>query len=135
MIAEKDLYMIDLPNTTIDLYRMGNATWPNFAEKRARKDLIIERHNDVEFIVANKNGFSAWDHVTRRMKEPGEKIWRIKKGAALPPEVRVVQDLTTPGHYMLAPIRTMPLMMFLSALLDLGMDPSRVERVLLSRGR
>ena len=131
MIAPEDLYILDVSEFTKDLYRMGNARWPNFSEARARADVPISSLNGVDVVIANGNGFSASDKITGLMQQPGKKVWRIKKGAALPPELVLVKDLRPnhEGHYMIAPAKTMPLKKYLGALEELGMDPARVQLI------
>ena len=66
------------------------------------------------------------------MQKPGKKVWRIRKGADLPPELKLVKD-TRPGHdghYMIAPARNMPLKKYLGALEELGLDRSKVQLVI-----
>lgn len=132
MISPEDLYIFDVTEISKDLFRLGNATWPQFNDVRARLDVPIEVQNGIEIVLANGNGFSASDTITSAMQRPGKRIWRIKKGALLPPEVVLVKDLRPNhrGHYMIAPAKTMPLKKFLGALEELGMDPTRVELVL-----
>lgn len=132
MISPEDLYILDVTALTKDLYRMGNAAWPQFSDGRARIDLQITVQNGVEVVLANGNGFSAFDHITTAMQQPGKKVWKIKKGAKLPNDVVMVKDLRRnhDGHYMLAPSKTMPLTKFLGLLEELGMDPARVERIM-----
>ncbi len=129
MIAPDDLYIMDVANFTKDLYRMGNATWPAFTEDRARVDVVIVKQEGIETVVANGNGFSAFDHMTKTMNKPGKKIWKIKKGATLPPELKLVKDRRTghEGHYMIAPSKNMPLKKYLGALEELGLDRSKVQ--------
>lgn len=131
MISEEDLYIMDVKEFTKDLYRMGNATWPNFSESRARSDVVILDRGGIEEVMANGNGFSAFDHFTPIMKKPGKKIWRIKKGAALPKDLCLVKDKREghEGHYMIAPVKKMTLQVYLDKLEELGRDPSRVELV------
>jgi hypothetical protein len=131
MIATEDLYIMDVAEFTKNLYRMGNARWPAFTEERARVDVTIIMRTGIEMVVANGNGFSAFDHLTKTMLKPGKKIWRIKKGATLPPELRLVKDRRPghEGHYMIAPTATMPLKKYLGLLEELGMDRSRVELI------
>ena len=131
MIAPEDLYILDVTEFAKDLYRMGNARWPNFGEDRARVDVPIAVQNGVEVAIANGNGFSASDKITKTMQKPGKKVWKIKKGARLPDEIVIVKDLR-PGydrHYMLAPSKNMPLRKYLGALEELGMDPTRVQLI------
>jgi hypothetical protein len=131
MIAREDLYIMDVGEFTKDLYRMGNATWPAFTEDRARVDVVIIPQDGIETVIANGNGFSAFDHLTKIMLKPGKKVWRIRKGAALPNELSLVKDKRSghEGHYMIAPAYTMPLKKYLGALEELGLDRSRVQRV------
>lgn len=131
MVSPADLYILDVVEFSRDLYRMGNATWPLFTDERARVDVPISEQNGVEVVIANGNGFSAFDRIVPVMQLPGRKVWRIIKGAQMPPELVLVKDMRAhhEGHYMLAPARTMPLKKYLGALEELGMDRSRVELI------
>lgn len=132
MIAPDNLYIMDVTEFTAHLFRMGNATWPSFNEERARSDVRIELQNGIEAVIANGNGFSAFDHITPAMKKPGKFIWRIRKGARIPDGLRLVQDRSpgkAPGHYMIAPAKDMPLKKYLGLLEELGMDRSRCEQL------
>lgn len=108
---------------------MGNGTWPAFTEDRARTDIVIIKQDGIETVQANGNGFSAFDHLTQIMKKPGKKIWRIKKGAQIPSELKLVKDKRPghEGHYMIAPANNMPLKKYLGALEELGLDRTRVQ--------
>lgn len=110
MIAPENLYIMDVGEFTKDLYRMGNAVWPAFTEDRAKVDVVIIRQDGIETVIANGNGFSAFDHLTKIMRKPGKKIWRIKKGVPLPTELKLVKDKRPghEGHYMIAPSKNMP---------------------------
>lgn len=82
-------------------------------------------------VVANGNGFSAFDHLTKIMRKPGKKVWKIVKGAALPQELKIVKDMRPghEGHYMVAPSKSMTLKKYLGVLEELGLDRSRVKLV------
>ncbi len=131
MIAPEDLYILDVTEFTKDLYRMGNARWPNFSEDRARRDVFITVQNGIEVVIANGNGFSASDNITKAMRRPGNKVWKIKKGARLPDELVLAKDMRpdSEGHYLIAPAKTMPLRKYLGALEELGLDPARVQLI------
>ncbi len=111
MIALDNLYMMDVGEFTKDLYRMGNATWPAFTEERAMIDVVIKQIDGIDTVEANGNGFSAYDHITKTMRKPGKKIWKIKKGAILDENLKLVKDMRPghEGHYMIAPTKDMPL--------------------------
>lgn len=134
MIAKENLFIMDVGEFTKDLYRMGNATWPKSDEGRARVDVVITQEEGIDVVIANGNGFSAFDHLTKIMKKPGKKVWRIKKGASLPSGLKVVKDMRKghEGHYMIAPERKMTLKKYLGILEELGLDRSKV--VLVTRG-
>lgn len=129
MIATEDLYIMDVTEFTKELYRMGNAEWPAFTEERVRIDVVIVQREGVEIVVANGNGFSAFDHLTAIMKRPGKKIWKIRKGASLPAGLKLVKDRRTghQGHYMIAPAHDMSLEKYLALMKQLGLNRSIVE--------
>lgn len=132
MIALENLYIMDVVTFTENIYRMGNATWPSFTEDRARKDLQIRHTDRGDVVVANGNGFSAFNYITDTMRKPGQKVWRIAKGARLPEGVVLVEDRRPDhrGHYMLAPQQDMPLKKYLGLLEELGMNRLWVRLVL-----
>ena len=131
MIAEDNLYIMDIAEFTKDLYRMGNATWPSFSENRARVDVAIINNNGIDTVIANGNGFSAFDHLTKQLRRPDKIVWKIKKGVSIPTELKLVKDLRPghDGHYMIAPATDMPLKKYLGILEELGLDKSKVELV------
>jgi len=131
MIAFEDLYIMDVGEFTKDLYRMGNATWPAFTEERARIDVVIKQIDGIDTVQANGNGFSAFDHITKIMRKPGKKVWRVIKGATLDEDLKLIKDMRPghEGHYMIAPAKNMPLKKYLGLLEELGMDRSKVKLV------
>ncbi|TQV65826.1 hypothetical protein FKG94_28050 [Exilibacterium tricleocarpae] len=129
MVNLDDLYIYDVNEFATNLYRMGNSTWPAFTEERAKSDVVIQKVNGVDVVVANGNGFSAFNYLTPIMKRPKKKIWKIKKGATIPDGLKLVKDLRPghEGHYMIAPEKNMPLKKYLGLLEELGMDRTRVQ--------
>jgi hypothetical protein len=114
---------MDLNALHEDLYRMGNASSPNFSEARGMTDCLVVDRNGIKIVIANGNGFSAFNRVTAVMKARGKNIWRINKGSMLPLEIRIVKDQTSPGHYMLAPAKDMPFKKFLGLLEEMAATP------------
>lgn len=102
---------------------MGNASSPNFTEARGLVDCLIVDRAGIKIVVANGNGFSAFNRITAAMKARGKNIWRINKGSPLPAEILLVKDLTNPGHFMLAPAHDMPFKKFLGLLEEMATDP------------
>lgn len=131
MINNEDLYIYDVTMFTENLYRMGNATWPAFTEERAKSDVLITKINGVDVVMANGNGFSAFNYLTPIMKRLGRTIWRIKKHAQIPQGLKLVKDMRPghEGHFMIAPERQMPLKKYLGLLEELGMDRVRVVKL------
>jgi len=70
---------MDVGKFTKNLYRMGNVKWPNFSEDRARVDVVIKKYNDIETVIVNGNGFSAFDHLTKIMAKPGKRCGKLRK--------------------------------------------------------
>ncbi|GAB2196849.1 Tse2 family ADP-ribosyltransferase toxin [Sessilibacter sp. MAH4] len=93
--------------------------------------MLISKINGVDIVIANGNGFSAFNYITPSMKRPKKKIWKIRKGASIPQGLKLVRDLRPghDGHYMIAPERNMPLKKYLGLLEELGMDRSRVRLI------
>jgi len=128
MIAKNDLFIMDISEFSKDLFRMGNASWPKFDEDRARIDVVITKRDGIDIVIANGNGFSAFDHLTKIMKKPGKKVWKIKKGVSIPSGLKLVKDMRRghEGHYMIVPKENMPLKKYLGILEELGLDRSKV---------
>lgn len=122
MIPFNLLLVMDLSALHKDMFRMGNTTWPSFSRDRAKVDLLILVIGGVETVVANGNGFSAFDHLTEIMKNPTKKVWKMKAGTQLDKRIRLVKDLRKghEGHYMLAPTENMPLEEYLHIFVDLA---------------
>ena len=116
----EDLYVMDLDALHEDLYRMGNASSPAFSEKRGLIDCLVVDRAGIKVVVANGNGFSAFNRITGPMKSQAKNIWRIAKGSSIPVGIRLVKDLTSPGHYMLAPEMDMPFNKFLCMLEEMA---------------
>jgi len=118
------LLILDLNHLHVDMFRMGNLGWPNFSEDRARKDVLLISVNGVETVIANGNGFSAFDHLTSTMRRPDRKIWRVKAGAQIDKRIRIVKDLRPghEGHYMFAATQNMPLSDYLKVFDNLYQD-------------
>jgi hypothetical protein len=79
MLSEEELYIMNVDALQDDLYRMGKSTDPNFSEARGLKDCSTYEQNGIRFVVANGNGFSAFTFIIPRMKDPKEKVWKLKK--------------------------------------------------------
>jgi hypothetical protein len=105
MLSEEELYIMNVDALHDDLCRMGKSSDANFSEARGLKDCLTYDRNGIKFVVANGNGFSAFTFIIPRMKDPKEKVWKIRKGTPLPQGVRLVKDLRQDhqGHYMFSP--------------------------------
>ncbi len=106
-----------------DLYRMGSSSSPNFSEARVLIDCLIVDCDGIKIVIANGNGFSAFNRIIAPMKVRGKNVWRINKGSPIPADIRLIKDLTDPGHYMLAPANDMPLKKFLGLLEEMATNP------------
>lgn len=129
MINIENLYVYDVTEFFENIFRMGNSTWPAFTEERAQTDVLIQKVNGIDVVVANGNGFSAFNYLTPIMRRPRKKIWKIRKGATIPKGLKLVKDLRPghEGHFMIAPEENMPLKKYIGLLEELGMDRGRVQ--------
>ena len=79
MLSEEELYIMNVDALHDDLCRMGKSSDANFSEARGLKDCLTYDRNGIKFVVANGNGFSAFTFIIPRMKDPKEKVWKIRK--------------------------------------------------------
>jgi hypothetical protein len=127
MISPAEFFLMDVADLPFDLFRGGNAQGVQFHEDRAIKDCITYPRDGITFVKANLTGFSCFSHLTDRMKRQGKNIWKLKKGAVLPVELKLVKDQRRghDGHYMLAPVKDMPLKKYIGLIEELERDPSK----------
>ena len=129
MLSPEEVYVMDLDALHTDLYRMGNATSPNFSEGRGLRDCRTYEKFGIKFVVADVNGFSDFDKIIAAMRRPGIHVWKIKKNSPLPTGLRLAKDLTNPGHYMLVPTNDMPLKKYLGLLEEIAANPQITEKL------
>jgi len=103
----------------------------SFHEDRALKDCVTYERDGVTFVSANLTGFSCFDHITERMKQQGRNVWKLRKGVAIPTELGLVKDLRPgyEGHFMLPPLRDMPLKKYVGIIEELERDPSKCVKL------
>jgi len=101
-----------------DVYRMGNSKTHRMSVIRQDEVNIIEIKG-VPIVVANNKGVSVWTKEGVIEKGLTGYAWLIKNGVSVPQGLKLVCD--TPGHYMLAPIRNMPLDSYKGLLEEMGM--------------
>lgn len=131
MISPGEFFLMDVADLPFDLFRGGNAQGFQFHEDRAIKDCITYPKEGVTFVRANLTGFSCFNHLTDRMRRQGKNIWKLKRGAVLPSELKLVKDQRRghEGHYMLAPVKDMPLRKYIGLIEELERDPSKCVRL------
>lgn len=131
MISPGDFFLMDVVDIPFELFRGGNASGFQFHEDRALKDCVTYQKDGVIYVRANLTGFSCFDHITDRMKKQGKNVWKLKKGALIPPELKLVKDQRRghEGHFMLAPIKDMPLRKYIGLLEEIERDPSRCVKL------
>jgi hypothetical protein len=131
VISPADFFLMDLGNLPFDLFRGGNASGFQFHEERALKDCIVYPRDGVQFVSAANSGFSCFDHLTPRMRQQGRNVWKLRKGAMLPEELRLVKDQRRghEGHYMLVPMRDMPVYKYVGLIQELERDPSKCVKL------
>jgi len=73
----------------------------------------------MSIVVANNKGVSVWTKEGVIEKGLTGYAWLIKSGVGVSQGLKIVND--TPGHYMLAPVRNMPLASYKGLLEEMGM--------------
>ena len=121
MILVKEFYLF--PE---DVYRMGNATSHRLSVIR-QDEVITTEIKGVTIVIANNNGVSVWTQDGIVAKGLTGYAWLIKAGTGLPIGLKLVSD--TPGHYMVAPIRNMPLDAYKGMLEEMGMNCEKYLQV------
>ncbi len=109
-----------------DVYRMGNATTHRMSVIR-RDEISTTEIKGVPVVIANNNGVSVWTKEGIIEKGLTGYAWLIKTGASVPIGLKLVSD--TPGHYMLAPIRNMPLDVYKGLLEEMGIKSVKYLKV------
>ena len=100
-----------------DVYRMGNSGSPRMSAIRPG-EVSTTVIKGVTVVIANNNGVSVWTKDGIFEKGLTGYAWLIRAGASLPSGLKLVND--TPGHYMLAPARNMPLDTYKGLLEEMG---------------
>ncbi|MEW5925757.1 MAG: hypothetical protein AB1746_17390 [Candidatus Zixiibacteriota bacterium] len=109
-MTPEEIYITDYTEVFLNLYRFGNSVSPRFDNVRPMKDARIIDMNGIKYIIADGNGISVFSTYDTSKKN----TWRIPKGTPLPFGIKLVIDKRPnhENHYMLAPIKMMPLSEF-----------------------
>ena len=131
MINSELLFIEDFELLQRPLFRGGNASSPNFSENRALKDISVYQKSGINWVRANGNGFSTFNHITTGMIRQGKNVWKIKKNIPIPLGLKIIHDRTPTkkGHFMIAPNEDMPLMKYLGLLQELGSDMNKCVKL------
>ncbi|WP_444997512.1 Tse2 family ADP-ribosyltransferase toxin [Aliikangiella sp. IMCC44359] len=121
MINIKEFYLF--PE---DVYRMGNSGSHRMSVIRRNEINVIELKG-VPVVVANNKGVSVWTKEGVIEKGLTGYAWLIKSGTGVPQGLKIVND--TPGHYMLAPIRNMPLDSYKGLLEEMGVKSEKYLQI------
>lgn len=121
MISIKEFYLF--PE---DVYRMGNSTTHRMSVIR-QDEILTMKMKGVTMVVANNNGVSVWTKEGIIEKKLTGYAWLIKTGTSLPIGLKLVND--TPGHYMLAPIKNMPIDTYKGLLEEMGLKCEKYLQV------
>lgn len=98
--------------TTVDLYRMGNATSSRMDNVRA-KDVETYEENGEIWVVAGSGGIS-----TFATQGSGKNWWKLNQETDIPDELKVVNDYG--NHWLWEPSYTMQLDTYKLALRAVG---------------
>lgn len=101
-----------------DVYRMGNSGSHRMSVIR-QNEVATTVMKGVTIVIANNRGVSVWTKEGIIEKRLTGYAWLIKAGATLPVGLKLASD--SPGHYMLVPVRNMPLDTYKGLLEEMGM--------------
>lgn len=121
MVSIKEFYLF--PE---DVFRMGNSEKHRMAVIR-QDEVNTTVIKGVTMVIANNNGISVWTKEGIIEKGLTGYAWLIKAGTSLPIGLKLVND--TPGHYMLAPARNMPLDAYKGLLEEMGIKCEKYLKV------
>jgi hypothetical protein len=121
MVSIKEFYIF--PE---DVYRMGNSDSHRMSVIR-HDEVMTTVIKGVTIVIANNNGISVWTKEGIVEKGLTGYAWLIKTGTSLPFGLKLVND--TLGHYMLAPVRNMPLDTYKGLLEEMGMKCDKYLKV------
>jgi len=99
-----------------DLYRIGNSSSPLMTKIRAGEITLMEI-NGITTIVANNKGISLFSERGLTLAPLTGWVYELKRGTPIPSELHLYKDPLLEGHYMLCPLRNMPVRKY-AGLLD-----------------
>ena len=107
-----------------DLYRLGSALSSRISRVR-QHEITTMNINGIETIVANNNGISLFNLDGLNKSPLTGWVWEIKKGTSFPMGLKLVKRGSF-GHYMLVPVRNMPLSQYISLLEQIAIHCNRI---------
>lgn len=110
-----------------EVYRIGNAASPRMSAFRVGEINIYELKG-VKMVIANGKGISVF--TLRGLKDEGLTglAWKFTKNIAVEVGLKLVDD-DKPEHYVLAPVRNMPLDEYKGLLEKMGLKCVKYLRI------
>jgi hypothetical protein len=109
-----------------DVYRVGNSSSHKLSAVRSWEvDTMVI--NGVTVVIANGKGVSLYTIEKIIEKRLTGFAWKFNRGTRIVSDLRLVRD--EPEHYMLAPIRNMPVDKYKGLLEEMGLHCSKYYKV------
>ncbi|MCA8036779.1 hypothetical protein LGM46_27810 [Burkholderia arboris] len=105
-----------------DLYRLGNSTSPRLTHVRPR-DITVVQINGIDVVQSNGKGISLFTADGIKHRPVAGWVWRFKQGTYIPGDLRIIPD--GKDHYVIAPLRSMPLDKYKGLLEEMAMSATR----------
>jgi len=110
-----------------EVYRVGNSTSPKMSALRVGEINIYEIKG-VKMAVANGKGISVFTLQGLQDEKLTGFAWKFKKETHVEPGLKLVDD-EKPEHYVLAPVRNMPLDEYKGLLEKMGLKCTKYLKI------
>ena len=111
----------------VDLFRVGTAESPRLDKVRENKDVDLYDRNGVTVIRANGRGIALFTEEEIRRTRFNGWVWKIPHGTPMPSGLGLYSDHA--NHYMICPIKDMPVNEYKELLSAIASKCERVMKI------
>jgi len=122
VIVNEDFYIF-----REEVYRIGNSSSPKMSALRVGEINIYELKG-VTMVVSNEKGISVFTLKGLQDEQLTGFAWQFKENTDVEPGLKLVDD-KKPEHYILAPVRNMPLDEYKGLLKKMGIKCTKYLKI------